>query len=349
METVKVFLITVIVFGVLIFVHEFGHFIAARIFGVKVNEFAIGMGPKLFSHRSKKSGTLYTLRLLPIGGYNSMEGENEESESEGAFCSKPVWQRMIIIVAGAFMNILLGFIIMLVIVLSTEKYASNVIDVFVKTEGMTEYPTEYGGLMSGDKIIKINGDRVHVADEVSYAIFNEGGEPVNVTVVRNGKKQVIENVRFPTAESGGIVYGMRNFYFRVEPKNFGNTVKHTFYGSVNSIVQIVDSLKGIVSGRYGIKEVSGPIGVGEALGEAAGMGVQTLLSLTVLLAMNLGVFNLLPVPALDGGRFVFLIIEGIRRKPVPKNVEAAVNGIGMIVLLTLVVVVAFKDVFMIFN
>lgn len=349
METVKVFLITVIVFGVLIFVHELGHFLAARIFGVKVNEFAIGMGPKLFSFRGKKSGTLYSLRLLPIGGYNSMEGENEESESEGAFCSKPVWQRMIIIVSGALMNILLGFIIMSIIVVTTKNYASNVVDVFVKSEGMTEYPTEYGGLRSGDKIIKINGDRVHIADEVSYAIFNEGGKPVNVTVIRDGKKQVIENVQFPTATSGDVVYGMRNFYFKVEPKNFVNTVKHTFYGSINSIVQIFDSIKGIMSGRYGLKEVSGPIGVGEALGEAAGMGITTLLTLTVLLAMNLGVFNLLPIPALDGGRLVFLIIEAIRRKPIPRDVEAGINGVGMLVLLGLVVVVAFKDVFMIFN
>lgn len=349
METFKVFLITVIVFGVLIFVHELGHFLAARIFGVRVNEFAIGMGPKLFSRRSKKSGTLYTLRVLPIGGYNSMEGEDGESSGEGAFCSKPVWQRMIIIVSGALMNILLGFIIMSVIVLTTKKYASNIIDVFVKSEGMTEYPTEYAGLKSGDKIIKINGDRVHIADEVSYAIFNEGGSPVNVTVIRDGKKTVIENVKFPTAESGGVVYGVRNFYFKVEPKTLGSTLKHTFYGSVNSMVQIFDSLKGIISGRYGFKDVSGPIGVGEAIGQAAKVGPSTLLTLTVLLAMNLGIFNLLPIPALDGGRLVFLIIEAIRRKPLPKDVEATVNGVGMIILLGIVVIVAFKDVFMIFS
>lgn len=349
METVKIFFITVIVFGVLIFVHEFGHFIAARIFGVRVNEFAIGMGPKIFSHRSKKSGTLYSLRVLPIGGYNSMEGEDGDSDGDGAFCTKPVWQRMIIIAAGAFMNILLGFIIMSVIVLSTKNYASSVIDVFVKEEGMTEYPKEYGGLMSGDRIVKINGDRVHVADEISYAIFNEGANPVNVTVIRDGKKTVIENVQFPTGESQGTVYGMRNFYFKIENKNFANTVKHTFYGSINSITQIVDSLKGMMTGRYGFKDVSGPIGVGEALGEAAKLGASTLLTLTVLLAMNLGVFNLLPVPALDGGRLVFLIIEAIRRKPLPKEVEATVNGVGMTVLLGIVAVVAFKDIFMIFR
>lgn len=349
METVKVFLITVIVFGVLIFVHELGHFIAARIFGVRVNEFAIGMGPKLFSYKGKKSGTLYSLRLLPIGGYNSIEGEDGDSDSEDSFCTKPVWQRMIIIVSGALMNILLGFIIMTVIVLATKNYASNVIDVFVKSEGMTEYPTEYGGLKSGDKILKINGDRVHIADEVSYAIFNEGGSPVNITVIRGGKKQIIENVQFPTAESGGVVYGMRNFYFKVEPKNFVNTVKHTFYGSINSMVQIFDSLKGIVSGKYGFKDVSGPIGVGEAIGEATKIGITPLLTLTVLLAMNLGIFNLLPIPALDGGRLVFLIIEAIRRKPLPKDVEATVNGVGMLVLLGIVAIVAFKDVFMIFG
>ena len=353
MGTFKVFLITVVVFGVLIFVHELGHFIAARIFGVRINEFAIGMGPKIFSYKGKKSGTLYSLRLLPIGGYNSMEGEDGEvsgeEKSEGSFCCKPVWQRMIIIVSGALMNILLGFVIMSIIVLNTKQYASNVIDVFVKTEGMTEYPTEYGELKSGDRIVKINGDRVHIADEVSYAIFYEGGVPVDVTVIRDGMKMVIENVQFPTAESGGVVYGVRNFYFKVEPKTFASTVKHTFYGSINSMVQIFDSIKGIASGKYGIEGVSGPIGVGEALGEAAKISYTALLTFVVLLAMNLGIFNLLPIPALDGGRLVFLIIEAIRRKPLPKNVEATVNGVGMMVLLGIVVIVAFKDIFMIFS
>ncbi len=347
MEIIKVFLITVIVFGVLIFVHEFGHFLAARIFGVRVNEFAIGMGPKLFSYKSKKSGTLYTIRALPIGGYNSMEGEIEESDEDGAFCSKPVWQRMIIILAGAFMNILLGFIIMLIIVLTTKNYLSNTVNVF-RADGAEGYISDYQGLKSGDKIIKVNGNRTHIADEVTYAIFKDGVEPVNVTVIRDGEKIVIEGVQFPTASIQGQVYGVRNFSLNVERKNFTNTMKHTFYGSINSIVQVFDAIKGIIVGKYGFNDVSGPIGVGEALGEAAAIGNSTLLMLVVLLAMNIGVFNLLPIPALDGGRFVFLLIEAIFRKPIPKKIEENINAVGMLLLFGLVIIVAFKDIFKVF-
>lgn len=346
MGFIKVFLLTVLVFGVLIFVHELGHFIAARAFKVKVNEFAIGMGPAIFSRKSKRSGTLYSLRLLPIGGYNSMEGENEESEDDGAFCSKPAWQRMIIVVSGGLMNLLLGIILMLIIVLCMEKYPSTHIHSFYDYESET-YVDEYYGLQKDDEIIRINGKKVHIGDEVSYMIFSYGAEPVDVTVKRNGQVKVIENVQFPVGETGGIKYGVRNMRYYAEKKNFGNTVKQAFYGSTNSMVQILDSLKGMVTGKYGFNEISGPIGVGDALGDAAAMGAESFLMLTVLLAMNLGIFNLLPFPALDGGRLVFLIIEAIRRKPVSRNVEAGVHSVGMLLLLGLVFVVAFKDVFMV--
>jgi regulator of sigma E protease len=245
------------------------------------------------------------------------------------------------------MNILLGFAVMMIIVITSKHYASTEIDVFVKPEGAETYPTEYGELRSGDKILKINGNKVHIADEVSYRIFSEGAEPVSFTILRDGKKTVIENVQFPKGESNGISYGMRNFYFKTEPKNIGNTFKHTFYGSINSMVQIFDSLKGMLVGKYGIEEVSGPIGVGEALGDAAKMGMKSLLTLTVLLAMNLGIFNLLPIPALDGGRLVFLIIEAIRGKPVPREIEANIHAVGMMLLFGLIFVVGFKDIFMV--
>lgn len=346
MGFIKVFLLTVLVFGVLIFVHELGHFIAARAFKVKVNEFAIGMGPAIFSHKSKKSGTLYSLRLLPIGGYNSMEGENEASEDDGAFCSKPAWQRMIIVVSGGLMNLLLGILLMFIIVLCMEKYPSTYIHSFYDYEAES-YVEEFCGLKSGDRIVKIDGKRVHIGDEVSYAIFSYGVEPISVTVVRDGKTVTVENVSFPVGESEGITYGVRNIVYYAEKKNFTNTVKQVFYGSTNSMTQIIDSLKGMLTGKYGFNEISGPIGVGDALGEAASMGIESLLMLTVLLAMNLGIFNLLPFPALDGGRLVFLIIEAVRRKPISRNIESAVHSVGMLLLLGLVFVVAFKDVFMV--
>lgn len=346
MGFIKVFLLTVLVFGVLIFVHELGHFIAARAFKVKVNEFAIGMGPAIFSRKSKRSGTLYSLRLLPIGGYNSMEGENEASDDDGAFCSKPAWQRMIIVVSGGLMNLLLGIILMFIIVLCMKSYPSTHVHSFYDYETQT-YVDEYCGLQKDDEIIKINGKRVHIGDELSYMIFAYGAEPVDVTVIRDGQVKVIEDVQFPVGEASGIKYGVRNMRYYAEKKNFVNTVKQAFYGSTNSMVQIIDSLKGMLTGKYGFSEISGPIGVGDALGEAASMGTESFLMLTVLLAMNLGIFNLLPFPALDGGRLVFLIIEAIRRKPISRNVEAGIHSVGMLLLLGLVFVVAFKDVFMV--
>ncbi len=354
MNTFLVFLLTVVIFGVLIFVHEFGHFIAARIFGVKVNEFAIGMGPKLFSKKSEKTGTVYSLRLLPIGGYNAMEGEDEDSGEEGSFSSKPAWQRMIIIVSGGFMNLLLGVIMMFILVLTMDRFASTEIDCFrTDTDGVyaESYVSPESGsvLMAGDRIYSINGKRIHIGDQLSYRIFNDGIRPVDIVVIRNGEKITVSDVHFPTAEQSGIKYGVMNFYVEPESKNLVTVTKQVFYGSINSMVQIFDSLKGMISGRYGFDDLSGPIGVGGAVGDAASIGVQPVLNLIVLLAMNLGIFNLIPIPALDGGRLVFLIIEAIRRKPVPKNIEATIHGVGMLLLLGLVVIVAFKDVFMIFS
>ncbi len=351
MDFIWTLILTVLIFGVLIFVHEFGHFIAARAFGVKVNEFAIGMGPKIFSKRSEKSGTLYSLRALPIGGFNSMEGEDEESDDSGSFSSKPAWQRMIIVFAGGFMNLLLGFIVMAILVLSTDTFASTKIDCFkTDTEGVYEqqYVSPGSGtiLMSGDEIYSINGRRIHIWDQLSYRIFMDGIEPIDMVVIRNGEKVELNDIQFEVAQQGNIKYAVLNFYVEPGVKNFGSVMKQIVFGSTNSMAQIFDSLWGLITGRFGFSELSGPIGVGGAVGDAAGMGIESVMNLVVLLAMNLGIFNLIPLPALDGGRMVFLIIEAVRRKPIPKNIEATIHGVGMMLLFGLVIIVAFKDVFM---
>lgn len=357
MNAFGVFLITVVVFGVMILVHELGHFIACRIFGVRVNEFAVGMGPKLISKRSSKSGTLYSIRVLPIGGFNSIEDGTEEKIDENgntvivpktvisddAFPSKPLWQRMIIIVAGAIMNLILGFVIMAVVVIGTEKYGSTKIAYFVDNDG--EQLNEYQGLNSGDEVLKVGRRHIHTGDELIYAIFADGDKAVDFKVRRNGEVLTVKGVSFPTNENEGITYGVINFKIYTEEKNFVNTVKQSFYGAVNAITQVVDSLVGMVTGKYGLKHISGPIGVGEVIGQAASVGFISLLSITVVLTMNLGIFNLLPIPGLDGGKLVFLIIEGIIRKPIPRKVEETATVIGISVLMVTVAVVAFKDVF----
>lgn len=377
MGAIKVFLLTALVFSILIFVHELGHFIACRIFGVRVNEFAIGMGPKLFSVKSKRSETVYSLRILPIGGFNNIEDGSEAVVNDDgtetlytpeaselppyAFGAKPVWQRMIIIVAGALMNLLLGIAVMSIVVLRTENYASTTFSAFFdlneyaqlveEGKGASELPLydEYNGLRAGDKVIKIGSRRIFTGDELVYNIFEQGGKAIDFTVLRDGKKLVIKNVDFPTDSKQGITYGVRNFYVMPEEKNLGNTLKHAFFGSVNCMVQVFDSLKGMITGKYGIEHISGPIGVGEVIGEAASVGLDSLLNITVLLSMNLGIFNLLPIPALDGGKLVFLLIEAIIKKPLPKKIEENATMVGMILLLCLIFLVAFKDVFTLFK
>lgn len=344
-------LIAIILFGVLIFVHEIGHFISARLCGVKVNEFAIGMGPKLLSFTGKKTGTVYSLRLLPIGGFNSMEGENGDSSDESAFCSKPVWQRMIIIVSGAFLNLLFAVIVMCIIVIGTDKLGTTIIASTSApeasedaSEGEEAVSNTYEKLLVGDKILKINGKRVHIVDDLVYTVAFECTEPVSVTVLRDGEAVTIEGVIFPTYESGGVTFGSVDFYVTRAEKNFFTVISHSFYKCVSSMEMIWESIFGLITGKYGFDQVSGPIGVTEALGEATKSGWTTVLNMLVLISMNLGVFNLLPIPALDGGRFVFLIIEAIRRKPVKPDIEAMVHTVGLLVLMLLMVVITFKDI-----
>lgn len=336
-----------------------GHFLAARLFGVRVNEFAIGMGPKLISVTGKKSGTVYSLRLFPIGGFNSIEGENGDSSDEAAFCCKPVWQRMIIIVSGALLNILFAALVMCVVVIGTDKLGSTVIAGTRQPETTEEQNGEdisegsvsntCEKLMPGDEILRIDGKRVHIVDDLVYAVAFKGVEPITVTVLRDGERMDIEGVVFPTYQSSGVTFGSVDFsVLRVE-KSFFNVIKHSFYKCVSSMEMCWESFAGLLTGRYGLDQVSGPIGITEALGEATKSGWVTVLNMVVLISMNLGVFNLLPIPALDGGRFVFLLIEAIRRKPVKPDVEAMVHTVGILVLMLVMVVVACKDVFTLVN
>ena len=331
-------LIMVLVFGVLIFIHELGHFMTARACGVHVKEFAIGMGPTIFSWNSKKHGTKYGLRLLPIGGFVSMTGEDEESDDPGAFCNKSVPRRMGIVVAGAAMNLLLGFLLMMVLVFSQGNLASNVIGRF------DENAISSAKLEVYDEIVKVGNVRVHTWEETVYEIMNQGYEPVDVTVVRNGERLTVEDVSFGTMEESGAVFGNCDFIPFAEERSFGNLMKHTFFRSTSTVKMVYDSLIGMFTGRFGLEAVSGPVGVAEVVGDAAKASMQQFLYIVAVLSINLGVFNLIPFPALDGGRFLFLMIEGIRRKPIDRNVEGYINFVGIILLFALMIFVTCKDI-----
>ncbi len=339
-------ILAVLVFGFLIFIHEFGHYIFARIFKVRVNEFAMGMGPKIISRVSKKSGIRYSWRLFPIGGFVSMAGEDEESDDPAAFCNKPVWQRMIITAAGAVINILAGIIAMAVIIICTGNLSGTQIDGFgsFRDESVQYVSTEEQGLMTGDLITKIGDTKVHISDDMRYEIQMNGDSPIDVTVIRNGETVVIEDVKFSTVEESGLVFGLADFVTSSENLSFESVCRHTVWRSISMMRSIWQSLGGLVSGEYGIDMVSGPVGVGSQVAEIASVSYSSFAALAVLISINLGIMNLLPLPALDGGRLFFQFIELIFRRPVNKNIEGYIHFAGIVILMAFMLFITFKDI-----
>ncbi len=334
------FILTIFIFGILVLVHEGGHFLVARANGIAVEEFAVGMGPKILSRVSKKSGIRYSLRILPIGGFVSMAGEEEESDNPNAFCNKSVWRRILTILAGPLTNILIGVLCMVILVCASGRLASTTVAEFADESKSSAW------LKEGDKIVSVGGVPVHTGNELVYEIMNSGYEPVDVVVMRDEKKVTLESVEFPTFSEAGATFGDVDFKPYAEAKNFGNIVKHAFFRSLSTIKMIWDSIIDMIRGRYGIEAVSGPIGITETVGTTVkNGGFMNLLYLFVVLAMNLGVVNLLPIPALDGGRLLFLIIEGIAGRPINRKVEGYINGAGLIILFTLMILISCKDIF----
>ena len=346
--------LTFFLMGILIFVHELGHYLTARACHVTIYEFSLGMGKRVVGFTSKKTGIQYSLRLLPIGGYVSMAGEDDTKEEEendpNAFNKKNVWQRLLILVAGAGMNVITGALAMLVLVagmsLAGYKLPSTTVADF--TAGASSYVT---GLEPGDKILKVDGVRVHTGYDLSYEIMFNGYKPVELLVERDGQKKILHEVRFPSGIEDGIELGDMDFYVLAEKTTPITVLKTTFFRSTSSIKMVFDSIGGIVSGRFTLASMSGPIGVSSAVADVASqpMAFWNVLYLFALIAMNLGVMNMLPIPALDGGRVFFRIVEILRfGKPVNPKFEATVHGVGMTILLMLTAVIAFKDLFAIF-
>ncbi len=348
MTVIKILYIlaAVLIFGIIIFIHEFGHYIFARIFKVKIFEFAIGMGPKIFSRSSKKTGISYSLRLLPFGGFVSMAGEDEDSDDENAFCNKHVLKRIVITAAGAFVNVVVGIIVMSIVVLSLNTYGTTAIAEFEKREGVV--CSDDFGLDVGDVIIKVDGTRVYTANDLSYELMRSGINPVDLTVRRNGDTVVIKDVTFPTITEQGTLFGSPDFKVYGEDKNFVSTAKNVFARSRLTIKMVYDSLYDLVTGRYSMESVSGPVGVTEALGEAAGRSGADFIYLAAFISINVGIMNLLPLPALDGGRLLFQLIELVVRKPIPRKIEGIIHFAGLALLMLLLVIITLKDVISLF-
>ena len=322
---------------VLIIIHEFGHFIAAKLMGVRVNEFAVGFGSKLFS---KKWGeTKYAFNLIPLGGYCAMEGEDEASGDERAFCNKKPWRRFIIVVMGAVFNLILGLVIVAIILAPQKTFTSTVIAEFEENA-----ESQSTGLAVDDRIIEVDGRRIFSTYDLSYAFTNVKDGKIDITVLRDGKEKLLKNVTFETEEEEGMSFLTVDFKVYGIKKTVGSYVKQTVSTAISYCAVIWRSLIDLIGGKYGISAISGPVGVTVAISNAAKQSLQNLLPIMALITINLGIFNLLPLPALDGGRLLFILIEMIFRKPVPQKYESAVHAVGFVLLIILMLFVMAKDI-----
>lgn len=407
------FVIAVLFFGVIIFIHEFGHFIFAKLFGVKVNEFAIGMGPTILKKQGKE--TKYALRLLPFGGFVSMEGEEEESEDSRAFCNQKVYKRMIIIAAGAVMNLILGFIVCIFLVSSSELVGTNQILQFYEGAVSSE-----SGLAVGDKIIEIDGKRVYSDYDISFFMQRNGSGKYDFTVERDGERIELEGVTFAKRTSGNFYYredcsvyevsaalkdqGVKDddiilsvngtrvssaeelialinadtdytynlvlerggeevalsdvvfatatvFDFSIlgEEKNPFNVLGSAFGYSLSMGRMVYLSLFDLLRGQYGLNDLAGPIGTVTVIADIAQSSMVNvdwsgLFMMMAMITINIGLFNLLPVPALDGGHLFFMVFEVIFRKPVPQKYESWIHAAGLVLLLIFMAIISFSDI-----
>ena len=443
LTTIALILIGVLLFELIIFIHEFGHFITAKKSGIKVNEFSLGMGPKIFSFG--KGETKYSLRIFPIGGFCAMEGEDEESPEPRAFNNAKVWKRMIIIIAGAVMNIILGFVLMFVVVVQQDSYSSTEVQSFPATSF-----SSCTGLQSGDVIKEINGygistsmdfnypistaelktvdgstleiykedcgnnlynmavslvqdknnklsdEQVSKVNELlskstneivkakskedAYSVYENYYKKINdacgikdykvekiveketrkrytadILVERNGEEKLLKNVQFftYTTKDNSDPQVSIDFYVKPIEKTFGSVISQTFKQTISTCKMIYASLGGLLTGKFGLKDMSGPIGIASAVTTVASeslssgfmSAVNSIIYVMMIITVKLGLFNMLPFPALDGGSFVFLIVEAIRGKSVPRKVEAIVNGIGMGLLILLMILITANDIF----
>lgn len=332
---------TILIFGVIIFIHELGHFLTAKLFKVTIKEFSLGMGPAIYKYRAPK--VLYSLRLLPIGGYVAMEGEDAESDDENAFSKKPVWQRMIIVVAGALMNLILGLGIMIGIYSTQPVYNSATVAQFM--DGAT---TEASGLKVGDKIVEMNKTNILTDRDIIFEIMRDADGIIDMKVVRDGKRITLPAVEFGVEGAGSQRSINIDFKVLGVKRNFLTAIDYSFKNTISLARNSWVSIGDLFTGKVGFNDLSGPVGVGKVVGEASGMGFKSILMLISFITISIGMFNLLPFPALDGGRFVFLIIESIRRKPINPKIEAYVNAGGLVLLLGLMVIVTFKDIIKLF-
>lgn len=335
------YLVAVLMFLLLIIIHEFGHFIAAKLCGVRVNEFAVGFGPKLF--KKQIGETLYSVNLVPLGGFCAMEGEDEESSDGRAFCNKGPLKRLFIVANGALFNLILGLVIVAVTLIPTDLLGTTTVAKFEENAVSSQY-----GLCVGDEILSVDGRRVFTTRDLSYTFTNIDDGAVDLVVKRDGEKVELDGVRFETEEIEGISTVKLDFWFLGVEKNPLNFIEHTFKTTFSYCRVVWFSLIDLLTGKYGISAMSGPVGITATVGEVARENIFNILPIMALITVNLGIFNLLPLPALDGGRLLFILFELITRKPVPQKYESWIHAAGFILLIGLMLIITAKDIISLF-
>ena len=325
----------------LVIVHEFGHFITAKRGGVQVNEFWIGMGPTLL--KKQHNGTLYCLKMLPFGGACVMEGEDSESDNDHAFGKASLPRRMLIVAAGALMNFLVGFLIVLAVIQPNGPNGGYIVSTIDSIDPASTAAAE-GGLQAGDEILEVDGYNILLRSDFEMALSRGMDTTYEVVVRRDGEKVTLPAVVLEATIEGEDGRKMIGLTFAEQPDSIGMHIKMAVRTSLNYARLVWVSLGMLVSGQVGVDQLSGPVGVASVMATTASYSISAFLQLVAFISINLGVMNLLPLPALDGGRLVFLIIEGIRRKPVPAKYEGYIHAAGLMLLLALMVYVTGQDI-----
>lgn len=337
------YIIAILLFSAIILFHELGHFLLAKANGIRVNEFSLGLGPTIVGFT--KGETKYSIKLLPFGGTCMMEGEDSQSDDDRSFQKKSVWARISVVAAGPIFNFIMAFVLAVIIL--------GNIGISTPTVAQVEdgYGAQTAGLQAGDEIIKMNHKHIHFFKEISMYTLFHAGETVEVTYERNGERHIVEVQPTYDEEQGRYRYGIDGSgeYTKVGPIK---TLQYSVYEVKYWIQYTVGSLKMLLTRQVSVNDLSGPVGIVKTIGDTYDMSKSdgafyvwmNLLNLALLLSANLGVMNLLPIPALDGGRLVFLVIEAIRGKRVSEDKEGMVHFIGLLCLFGLMILIMFNDI-----
>lgn len=341
----------ILIFSLIIFVHELGHFITARLFKVTVHEFAIGMGPAIFSRT--KNNIKYSLRAIPVGGFCAMEGEDEKSNDPGAFNNKSPLKRIIILAAGATMNVILGFLICLILTSITAGISGSI--AVPEVASLVEGSDAASFLQPGDRIVKVGDTKVNIVRDINFAMQQNGNNPLSITVKRDGELLSKEIKPFETTYEDGSKAYIVGITTRTVNTNPLRILRQSFFETIWMVKIVIVSIGMLIGGQVGLNEMSGPVGVVSAMNEtaqASGGGIIGFLNLLYLgsfISVNIGIMNLLPIPALDGGRIFFTLIELITRKQIPPEKEGVVHFIGLILLFALMIFATWNDILRLFG